>query len=203
MVELTWSKVYADQAKNWDEGGFVHFRKDVNDVLSRWFTENPKWTLFEVGCGTGKTLEFLHRHGASPDEYQGIDITPEFIEVCTERFLSNYEYPPVITFKEYDWFDLKIINDGWDVVVAIDVLQHLADWKKALERMAFFARERVLICVRTTAGKTFDESGDHVKLRINQIELRDACQNYGKVRWFKTRTFGGRKVKSIYIIDVT
>ncbi len=203
MVELTWSKVYKKQVENWDLSGYVHFRIDINAVLIQWFRENPDWTLFEVGCGTGKTLEFLCERGVVPAEYHGLDITREFIDICMDRFPMSDSSLPLVTFQVVSLFECQSPENNYDVVVSVDVIQHLENWQEAVERLVYFARKYVLLCVRTTPGRTFDESDDCIKLRINQNELRDECRKYGKVEWFKTRTFGGSKVKTIYIIDLT
>jgi ubiquinone/menaquinone biosynthesis C-methylase UbiE len=41
--------------------------------------------VLDIGCGLGHFYTFLHEHGVTPKEYQGIDITPNMIAAARAR----------------------------------------------------------------------------------------------------------------------
>ena len=78
--------------------------------------------ILEIGCSSGQFLFQLRNHG-----YQnvvGIDISERAVKVCQEAGLPA---------KVMDAQRLDFPDDSFDLITASDVLEHLADEKRALQ----------------------------------------------------------------------
>ena len=82
---------------------------------------NPR--ILDVGCGTGANLKMLAAHGRA----EGIDISPQAIEFCHERGLESVKLG-AIEHLPYE-------NDSFELVTALDVVEHLDDDVKGLREM--------------------------------------------------------------------
>jgi SAM-dependent methyltransferase len=92
--------------------------------------ENPK--ILDVGCGTGANLEMLANFGAS----EGVDVSDDALEFCRAKGLTVHKG---LAEK------LPFADESFDIVTALDVVEHLDDDVAGLKEM-----HRVL----KTGGKT-------------------------------------------------
>lgn len=77
--------------------------------IFRW---NPNTTVFEAGCGNGRNLVYAKELGYMTVE--GMDICPEFVEICTKKNLDVYSGDI-----------LEPMNKKYDVILSIAVIHHL------------------------------------------------------------------------------
>jgi ubiquinone/menaquinone biosynthesis C-methylase UbiE len=83
--------------------------------------------VLEVGCGSGLIYEEMRKRGIiDAIEYYGIDISQQMVELAKARF-PDAEF---VTTKPLP------LPMGNEVVVCIQVLQHLADYKPLLQELA-------------------------------------------------------------------
>ena len=96
---------------------------------------NPR--ILDVGCGTGANLKMLERHGSA----EGVDISQQAVDFCRERGL--------ISVKLGAAEELPYENDAFDLVTALDVIEHLDDDVAGLREMRRVLRPdgRVLLFV--------------------------------------------------------
>jgi SAM-dependent methyltransferase len=92
--------------------------------------QNPK--ILDVGCGTGGNLEMLEKFGAA----EGVDVSDDALEFCKSKGLTVHKG---LAEK------LPFADESFDVVTALDVIEHLDDDVAGLKEM-----HRVL----KTGGKT-------------------------------------------------
>jgi SAM-dependent methyltransferase len=92
--------------------------------------QNPK--ILDVGCGTGANLEMLAQFGES----EGVDVSDDALEFCRAKGLKAHK-----GLAE----ELPFADESFDVVTALDVVEHLDDDVAGLKEM-----RRVL----KTGGKT-------------------------------------------------
>lgn len=98
---------------------FLGRRHALLTILKR-FPKDAR--ILEVGCAGGAFLLDLNMHGFTRAE--GIDISPQAIETCRERRLQNVTLASAEqSGKESNFFD---------VIIASDLLEHIADEKTAL-----------------------------------------------------------------------
>jgi len=130
--------------------------QDVANIYRAWWIKtfiNPK-TCLDVGCGTGKLVYFLRKLGI---EAYGIDISEYALERA-EKGVKPY-------LKEGDIVKIPYPDNSFDLVVTIDVLEHIErqEIKKALTETVRVAKKWVLHKVYTAENKwiNFFHAKDH------------------------------------------
>ena len=93
-------------------------RQIVNNPESEF--QNPKF--LDVGCGTGANLEMLEKFGAA----EGVDVSDEALEFCRAKGLRVHK-----GLAER----LPFADESFDVVTALDVVEHLDDDVAGLQEM--------------------------------------------------------------------
>jgi len=82
--------------------------------------QNP--TILDVGCGTGGNLEMLEKFGAA----EGVDVSDDALEFCKLKGLTVHK-----GLAER----LPFADESFDVVTALDVVEHLDDDVAGLKEM--------------------------------------------------------------------
>ena len=85
----------------------------VEKICTTLDNSNPR--ILDVGCGTGANLKMLAAHGRA----EGVDISPQAIDFCRERGLDSVKLGALEQLP-YD-------NGSFDLVTALDVVEHLDD----------------------------------------------------------------------------
>jgi SAM-dependent methyltransferase len=84
---------------------------------------NPDPRILDVGCGTGANLKMLESYGPT----EGVDISRQAVEFCRARGLHSVKLG-AIEHLPYE-------NGSFDVVTALDVVEHLDDDVAGLREM--------------------------------------------------------------------
>ncbi len=82
--------------------------------------QNPR--ILDVGCGTGGNLEMLEKFGAA----EGVDVSDDALEFCQSKGLTVHK-----GLAE----ELPFADESFDVVTALDVVEHLDDDVAGLKEM--------------------------------------------------------------------
>lgn len=77
-------------------------------------------TVCEVGCGAGEILNTLASHSSDTVEFSGYEISPQAHGICRPKERSNLHF--------YLGNVLDDPSASFDVVMAIDVLEHIDDY---------------------------------------------------------------------------
>lgn len=86
-------------------------------------SQKPSGNLLEIGCGRGALLnEFKDNYSI-----KGIDISPSAIKEASKLIKKP--------FLEVKNIEKKKIKGKYDVIIAFDVLEHLKNPKKAIDRI--------------------------------------------------------------------
>lgn len=123
------SAIYEDGsylAKNpdWHEEDSPWKARQIGKIMEKNFL-HPK-TVCEIGCGAGGILSQMAKN--VPDcDYVGYDISPQAIELCRTKTSAN------LTFRHEDL--LKDDRASFDVVMAIDVFEHVEDYFGFLRKL--------------------------------------------------------------------
>lgn len=113
-------RFYAEKSTDY----YGHARKEIVPLLPPGRIQR----ILDVGCGRGDTLAFLKSAGRCERTY-GVELFPEAADVARERldevFVGNVEH-----------IDLPITTESLDVVLCLDVLEHLVDPWSTVARLA-------------------------------------------------------------------
>lgn len=121
MEELMYEVLYRTEEDHW----WYRVRREMVHALIGRYVANVegRFTILDAGCGTGALLKELGRYG----EVHGVDVAPEAVRYCRRRGLERVEQGSVEA--------LPFPNGMFDLVLALDVLEHVEDDLKAFSEI--------------------------------------------------------------------
>jgi SAM-dependent methyltransferase len=90
-------------------------RAIVLDWINQRYQGRDDLSILDAGCGTGHLLQQLRPLGHA----EGVDISDEALDFCRKRGLDNV--------RKGDVNDLPFAGDTFDMVTALDVIEHIDD----------------------------------------------------------------------------
>jgi|307.fasta_scaffold24488_3 SAM-dependent methyltransferase len=164
MMGHTYAIFFEQEESHWWYVGRRRIiRSFVQEICEQIDKRDPQ--ILDVGCGTGANLLMLSQLG----EAEGVDISPQAIAFCQARGLSNVRLGAAEALP-YD-------DNHFDLVTALDVVEHLDDDVGALREMRRVIRPggRLLLFVPTFMflWGLQDEVSNH-RRRYRLAELRRA-----------------------------
>jgi len=115
-----------EQAHWW----YVARRKIIFDWVFRLLADYPAPRVLDVGCGTGFNVEYLRNNGYS--HVVGLDFSTEALIFCQSRKLSHLVCG--------DGTRSPLRHESFDVIMALDLIEHLDDDVQALQECARLLR---------------------------------------------------------------
>lgn len=102
---------------------YVGRRHLVHTLIKQWIgqTENP--LILDIGCGTGAMAKDLQQYG----NVIGCDLRHTALEYCRKRSLSE--------LVQGDITNLPFQDHSFDLIVALDILEHVPDDAAALKEL--------------------------------------------------------------------
>ncbi|HEU4478236.1 MAG TPA: class I SAM-dependent methyltransferase [Pyrinomonadaceae bacterium] len=122
MQPHTYPIMYAVEGSHW---WFAGRRRILKSFLARIAANLNKTDLeiLDIGCGTGANLEMLAEFGKA----QGVDVSSEALAFCRARGLDQVH--------QGEAEQLPFPDRSFDLVTALDVVEHLDDDLKGLKEM--------------------------------------------------------------------
>jgi len=138
----------------------------LHDVVNRYFrpgVSRPR--VLDLGCGPGNMLDFLTGQG---DVY-GSDFSADALRFCAERGHGRL-------FRA-DFHQLPLGSSRFDLITCIDVIEHLADDRRAIHELARILRPGGLLVVSVPAfmslwGDHDELYGHHRRYRTGEVRER-------------------------------
>ena len=114
--------IYEVEESHW---WYVGRRKIIQTFVERICSglDNPNPRILDVGCGTGANLKMLGLYGQA----EGLDISEQAVEFCKQRGLGDVKLGAIE--------DLPFEDQSFDIVTALDVIEHLDDDAAGLQEM--------------------------------------------------------------------
>jgi len=138
-------------------------------MLDRLLPEAAGGRVLDVGCGAGNMFHHLARYGA----VEGLDNSPKPLAIARQR---GY------TVQEGVATDLPYGDGEFDLVAALDVIEHVDDDRRVLAECARVCRPGGFVVVTTPALAWLwshnDEINDH-KRRYTRAQLIERLQTAG------------------------
>lgn len=125
---------YSDMAASWwdDSGPFqdlIHMNPARFEYFDSICSEWKQKTILDLGCGGGFVAEELARRGAN---VVGVDPSGPLLGVAKQHALSN---GLSIDYRVGTGEQIPAVDASFDVVVCVDVLEHVADLEKVLKEV--------------------------------------------------------------------
>src|SRR6056297_1385846 len=111
------------------------FNKRIEKIIKKTKFNN----LLDVGCGEGVTLSLLKKHIEHKD-CLGIDLDATHIKMSNEN-------APFCKYKIGNIYDLPLKENSFEMVLCLEVLEHLKSPKKALEQIKKVSSKYIIISV--------------------------------------------------------
>ncbi|MFZ0565862.1 MAG: bifunctional 2-polyprenyl-6-hydroxyphenol methylase/3-demethylubiquinol 3-O-methyltransferase UbiG [Chlamydiales bacterium] len=99
----------------------------VNEHIRQYFSSQP-CAVLDVGCGGGFLSNFLAK-----EKYQvtGIDLSEKSLEIAAQKDTTQS-----VVYKKGNAYSLPFQENSFDVVCAMDFLEHVEKPKQAIDEMA-------------------------------------------------------------------
>lgn len=165
------------------------------DILERYLADRPAMRILNVGCGSGDLSIRLAQLG---HDVSGIDVEPAYILLAKDNAGRTTTHGPcsfaVCSIEDYQ-------SEGrFDCLVSTDVLEHIADDRRAFAKMVDLLYPGGLLLITVPAGPWLfgyhDEQLGHYR-RYNKRTLRQLAGEFCSVE--RIRYFGFTLVPVCYL----
>ena len=139
------------------------------DVVERWLKrlDDEPLDIIDVGCGTGWLSERLTAHG----NVTGTDLADEVVDRAKQRV-------PSASFVAGDFLEMEFGSRQFDVVVCLEVLSHVPDQGRFVERVARLLRPGGSLILATQNRRALernripDPAAGQLRRWVDRHELR-------------------------------
>jgi SAM-dependent methyltransferase len=163
----TYQILYDTEATHW---WLAARRNIVLDSIRQRYSRRSDLKILDAGCGTGLMLQELAPFGT----VEGVDISDEALQFCRKRGLDNVRHADVT--------HMPFPDEQFDVVTALDVLEHLDDDTAALREFRRVLKPGGRVFVFAPAHKwlwSLQDEVSHHKRRYVRRTLRDVVMDAG------------------------
>ena len=141
------------------------YYQSVKDLILNLISNPDDSKILEVGCGTGDILSYLN-----PKKGLGIDVSEGMINRARKKFSNE----PNLIFKNSSLEDLKV-NESFDYILLIDVLEHLDDVDTGIEKLKDISRSDSKVILLT--------ANPHWSLILHVLEKMKLKMPEGPHKW--------------------
>ena len=110
--------------------------------------------ILDVGCLNGNFYDFINTNKHKIKTFSGIDISEKLIEVAKKRF-------PEQKWKVADCHSLPFDDNSFDVVTALEIIEHIEEPEKMLQEMMRVTRPNGSVII-TTPNNNFVKDAAHI-----------------------------------------
>ena len=144
-------------------------------------------SVLDIGCGTGELLNHLN-----PKTGMGVDISPEMIRLAKRKF-HKYEF----NASDFDKIDMK---KEFDLIIIIDVIEHLGNINKTFSKIRSISKENTKIIISSPSyyWKLVLYIGEKLKMKMPEGDHKwippDTLKRIIKNHGFEIEEFGYRLI---------
>lgn len=138
--------------------------------------------VLDVGFGLGYGLIISSIHAR---EVYGIDVDQKALDYCNAFLVGKL--PTLETIQIYDGYNIPYPDNFFDIIVSVDVLEHVPDYHKLLKEMMRVVNKGILISTPNRRPEHCNPDGtptNYWHLREwSDEELRSIVSQHGKCEW--------------------
>lgn len=160
-----------------DHPWFVAKRQFLSLILDKYSSSVNRLKVLDVGCGTGAVMQFLIKKNF---ETHGIDPSEEALKYCAFKGLS---------VKKSSAEEIDFPENSFDIVFALDVLEHLENPELAVEEIRRVLKKNGVFIMTVPAHQwlwSYHDEALHHQKRYNKkdiINLLDKKFEIVKISW--------------------
>jgi len=181
MDNLSYDELNNLEKSHW---WFQARKKILTKLTEKYYKYQPEAKVLDIGCGTGAILEQLKGLG----KVWGIEKDKLAVDYCRQKM-------PKANITQ-GIFPEEVPAEKFDLVTILDVLEHIADDEKALQKASEILKPAGVLIVTVPAYKFIWSSHDQVNQhyrRYTLIELKQKLKKTGlrikKISYFNTILF--------------
>lgn len=125
MTEIYENGTYLDNNPSWHAEDSPWKARQIRSIIER-NSLTPK-RICEIGCGAGEILNQLSVQYLDNIDYFGYEISPQAFELCNKKSKDNLNFKLTDLLKDNDAY--------FDIVMAIDVFEHVEDYFAFLRKL--------------------------------------------------------------------
>ena len=146
--------------------GPVH--RHLHEAVLRVLSQLQVKTVLDAGCGSGEVLALL----AATGQYElcGADVSGEALTLASERV-------PGVRLQILD-IERAALSETFDLVMSVQVIEHLVDDISALRHMAEMASKYVYVSTIAGRMRRSERAIGHVR-NYSAVELRTKLEHVG------------------------
>ena len=171
-----------DKTRFGDLGGKILSSKQQK-VLLKYLEDMPKNAkILEVGCGSGRFLEFLEKKGYK--NLYGIDSSKEMLMIAKTKTRAK--------LIKGDAYKLPFSKNSFDVIFSVHVLMHISNPKRALNEMLRVAKNKIIFDItnKNSVSYVLSKIWKGYKPRFSSIkDIRKMIPAYYPIRFKPTYMF--------------
>ncbi len=133
MIQIYENGTYLENNPSWHEEDSPWKAKHIERIIER-NSLNPQ-SIGEVGCGAGEILNQLSGYYDSDKKFFGYEISPQAFKLCSNKSKPNLDFFFQDLLKKDDIF--------LDIVMAIDVFEHVEDYCGFLRKLRKKGRYKI------------------------------------------------------------
>ena len=168
MKHEEYERMYRFEDRYW---WFIARRHLITSLLETYYARDGRSCILDIGCGTGAMLDDLKPFGA----VIGADFSPEALQFCVTRGAPA-------DLARADVRRLPFADASFDVVTAMDIIEHIDDDKAASSEIFRVLKPggRLLVTVPAfpSLWSEHDEALHHFR-RYTKPRLKDLFQRVG------------------------
>ena len=169
MNKIYENGTYLDNNPTWHEEDSQWKAKYIATIIKR--NNLVPSTICEIGCGAGEILNRLQTEFGDKVIFSGYEISPQAFELCNRKSKHNLQYFPKSLLDEKK-------ETIFDVVMAIDVFEHVEDYRGFLRELKERGKYKVFHIPLELTVQTVLRSSPLLKSRLS----------FGHIHYFTKET---------------
>ncbi len=170
--DVTFAQDVARRYDRWYETRWGRYADErQRQLLVHMCDPHPGEQVLDVGCGTGRYLQWLAEMGL---EVTGVDSSPEMVRAARARLAGSGEEGAVFLA---DGADLPFADDSFDLVTAITVLEFVEHPDKLIAEMLRVSCDRIFLGVLNRNSRYYLQQ----RLRRGRILSKARFYSVGEV----------------------
>ncbi|MEX0662017.1 MAG: class I SAM-dependent methyltransferase [Balneolaceae bacterium] len=153
-----------------------HIRRLLRDIGNR-FDEKGEWSILDAGSGFGQYDRFILSNFKNV-KVHSIDVKEEYLNDCRNYFRKDIQAER-IKFEYADLLEFKS-TQKYDVIICIDVLEHIEDDSRVIQNLANYLSDDGYFLMHSPSHYSEEDGneedtfvGEHARSGYSKTDIAD------------------------------